>query len=122
MTVIVAARTTPALRGLLSRWMLQVHAGVFVGRLSRQVRERVWSTVLGLKRLGRVALIVRDRSEQGFSVIFVGDDRRATVDFDGLTLIKTFAPLRRRGTAGNSPGEGCGGEALVGAPDEAATR
>lgn len=121
MTVLVVARVTPALRGLLSRWMIQVHAGVFVGKLSRAVRDRIWTTVLGLKRLGHVAMVTRDRSEQGFSITFAGDSRRVAVDFDGLTLIKTFATLTGRRDTGNSPVEGCGGDALVGAPDEAAT-
>ena len=121
MTIFVVARVTPALRGLLSRWMIQIHTGVFVGKLSRSVRDRIWTTVLGLKRLGHVAMVTRDRSEQGFSVVFAGESRRAVADFDGLTLIKTFAPLRRRGAAGNSPVEGCGGDLLVEEPVEAAT-
>jgi CRISPR-associated protein Cas2 len=93
MTVIVVARVTPALRGTLSRWMIQVQAGVFVGKLSRPVRDRLWNTILGLKRLGRSVMVTRDRTEQGFSIVAAGDDRRAVADFDGLTLIKTFAPL-----------------------------
>jgi CRISPR-associated protein Cas2 len=121
MTVIVVARVTPALRGTLSRWMIQVQAGVFVGKLSRPVRDRLWNTILGLKRLGRSVMVTRDRTEQGFSIVAAGDDRRAVADFDGLTLIKTFASLRRRGATGNSPVDGCGGDLSARGPDEAAT-
>jgi CRISPR-associated endoribonuclease Cas2 subtype I-E len=34
LTVIIVERATPGLRGQLTRWMLEVRAGVFVGTLS----------------------------------------------------------------------------------------
>jgi CRISPR-associated protein Cas2 len=40
-TVIVLIATAEGLRGHLTRWMLEVAAGVFVGNPSARVRERV---------------------------------------------------------------------------------
>jgi CRISPR-associated endoribonuclease Cas2 subtype I-E len=119
MTVIVVSRVTPALRGLLSRWMLQAQGGVFVGHLTRRVRDRVWESVLGLKRLGACTMIARDGSEQGFSIVTIGDSRRSPVDFDGLTLIKTFGAVAPA-DAVNPTVEGCRGDSLAKEPDEAA--
>ncbi|MEI8259518.1 MAG: type I-E CRISPR-associated endoribonuclease Cas2e, partial [Deltaproteobacteria bacterium] len=43
--VIVVERATPGLRGQLTRWMLEVRAGVFVGTLSSRVRDKLWALV-----------------------------------------------------------------------------
>lgn len=122
MTVIVVSRVTPALRGLLSRWMLEVGRGVFVGSLSRTVRDRIWSRVVGLKRLGACTMVSRSQNEQGFSVEQAGDPDRLAVDWEGLCLteIKDRSQERSVDTA-NPAVDGCGGDAPSRAPDEAAT-
>lgn len=42
MTVIVLLAAPEGLRGHLTRWMVEVSAGVFVGDLSERVRNRLW--------------------------------------------------------------------------------
>ena len=42
MLVIVTEAVPPRLRGYLSRWLLEVRAGVFVGDYSVRVREKLW--------------------------------------------------------------------------------
>jgi CRISPR-associated protein Cas2 len=123
MTVIVVARVTQALRGTLSRWMIEAQTGVFVGRLSRTVRDRLWEMILGLKRLGVCTMIERDTAgEQGFSLRTAGDSKRAPVDFDGLTLMKALGPSSEGSEdAGNPPVDGCGGDPPVRGPVDAAT-
>ena len=41
MTVVILEAASPGLRGYLTRWMLEIRAGVFVGRVSARVRELV---------------------------------------------------------------------------------
>jgi CRISPR-associated protein Cas2 len=86
-TVIVVERVTQSVRGVLSLWMLEVHAGVFVGKLSARVREKLWFVVCGKKRLGACTLIVQSHGEQGFSVLTSGEGSRELVDYDGLILM-----------------------------------
>lgn len=89
MTVLIVSRVTPGLRGKLTRWMLQVHPGVFLGTLSARVRERLWRLVCGSKRAGHCTMIARANNEQGFEIMTSGGDGRASVlDFDGLALVK----------------------------------
>lgn len=121
MTVIVVSRVTPALRGLLSRWMLEVGRGVFVGTLTRTVREHIWSRVVGLKRLGTCTIVARSQCEQGFTVEQAGDPDRQCVDWDGLQLIQIKDRPRRSVATANPAVDGCGGDVSVRAPDEAAT-
>lgn len=88
MTLIVLARVSPALRGKLTRWLLEIHAGVFVGTVSARVRERLWQLVVKGRRAGACTLVWRAPTEQGFMMDTVGDPTRAVVDYDGLLLLR----------------------------------
>jgi CRISPR-associated protein Cas2 len=88
MTVIVLERVSIALRGELSRWMLEVHTGVFVGTLSALVRDLVWDYISSNLRTGAGAIIYQTNTEQGFAMRFCGKTSRTLRDFDGLQLIQ----------------------------------
>jgi len=45
MTVIILERVPVGVRGELTRWMLEIHTGVFVGTLSARVRDLLWDQV-----------------------------------------------------------------------------
>lgn len=45
MTVIVLTTCPPGLRGFLTRWLLEISAGVFIGSPSARVRDILWSEV-----------------------------------------------------------------------------
>lgn len=45
MLVIVVENAPDRLRGRLACWLLQVRAGVYVGDVSRRVREMLWGQV-----------------------------------------------------------------------------
>lgn len=89
MTVIVLERVTASLRGFLTRWMLEVRAGVFVGRLSSRVRQLVWekATSFAGARSGCL-LLYSTQGEQGFVMESFGDPSREVVDYDGLLLLR----------------------------------
>lgn len=100
MIVIVVAACPPGLRGELTRWLLEIAPGTFVGRLSKRVRERVWQRVIDGVGTGRATIIWTARNEQGLEFQTHGDPWAVT-DFDGLKLITRPHPeqteLRRRG-------------------------
>ena len=87
MTIFVLDRAPPGLRGRLTRWMLEVKAGVFVGPLSRRVREKLWGRIREAK-IGGSLMIYRAPTEQGFAVELDGDPSRDIVNFEGLLLVK----------------------------------
>lgn len=72
-------------------WMLEIRAGVYVGRYSRRVRERIWAEVEELIELGDAVMAWDARNDQGYDFATVGHNRRMPVDFDGLKLV-AFAP------------------------------
>lgn len=87
MVVIVLENVPKRLRGELSRWMLEVSTGVFVGSLSALVRDLLWQKCVEKKTAGRVCMMYRYNNEQGFLVRTHGDTTRKLVDFEGLTLV-----------------------------------
>jgi len=88
LTVIIVERASPGLRGQLTRWMLEVRAGVFVGTLSARVRLKLWELTCGRNPKGGSLLIHRARNEQGFVVHSHGDTSRSIFDMDGLLLVR----------------------------------
>lgn len=87
--MIVMDRSTEALRGQLTRWMLEVKAGVFVGTVSVMVRDLLWEKVKEDIDAGAAMMIYPSQNEQGFSMEMCHSPRRSVVDFDGLYLVKT---------------------------------
>ena len=95
MLVIVVENAPPRLRGRLAVWLLEIRAGVYVGRYSRRVRERIWNDVMNLIEEGDAVMAWATPSDQGFDFATVGKNRRMPIDFDGLKLV-SFSPLERK--------------------------
>ncbi len=87
MTVIVLTAVPEGLRGSLTRWLMEVSPGVFVGRVSARVRDLLWQQVAELLRDGRAIMISSARNEQHMEVHAYRHDWEP-VDFDGVTLIR----------------------------------
>ncbi|MGI6156805.1 MAG: type I-E CRISPR-associated endoribonuclease Cas2 [Chloroflexi bacterium] len=88
MLVMILKRVTPALRGELSRWLLEPQAGVFVGDVSARVRDKLWIKCKERKRGGAVLQVWTTDNEQGFRMRLEGDLGREIVEADGLQLIR----------------------------------
>lgn len=91
MTVVVTENVPPRLRGRLAVWMLEVRAGVYIGNLSRRVREMIWQQIGEFAEEGNVVLAWASNNESGFEFITYGSNRRMPVDVDGLRLVR-FLP------------------------------
>lgn len=86
MTVIILIAAPEGLRGHLTRWMIEVSSGAFVGNPSRRVRDRIWEVLATRIRDGQAILIEPANNEQGWAVCTAGTDRWHPVDYDGLIL------------------------------------
>ena len=93
MVILILRRTTPSLRGDLSRWMIEPQAGVFVGNISALVRDKLWESVLEQAPDASAMMFYGSQTEQGFAIRCAGDDTRRSRDFDGLTLIEHLREL-----------------------------
>jgi CRISPR-associated protein Cas2 len=86
--VIILEKVPVGLRGELTRWLLELKTGVFVGRESAMVRDKLWEDICTRSRGGAAVLIYGADNEQGFAVRMWGPTSRAVVDFDGLSLVR----------------------------------
>lgn len=87
MVVIVLTACPAGLRGHLTRWLLEVSAGVFVGRVSSRVRDEMWSRVTEMVKDGRALMVFQTDTEQGYSFKTLRHHWQP-VDIDGLTLMR----------------------------------
>lgn len=88
LTMIVLERVPVSLRGELARWMIELKAGVFVGRLSALVRDKLWRKITEKKRSGGAILVQVKDNEQHFEIIMDGFPDRSVIDYDGFQLVR----------------------------------
>jgi CRISPR-associated protein Cas2 len=88
MVVIILERVPVRLRGELTRWMLELKAGVFVGKVSAMVRDKLWQRVCESVKGGGALMAHSTDNEQGFAFRFWGATSHQIVDFDGLMLVQ----------------------------------
>lgn len=98
MLVIVVENAPPRLRGRLALWLLEVRAGVYVGKVSRRVREMLWETVEQGLGEGNAVMAWSTNNESGFDFMTLGANRRIPVELDGVKLV-SFLP-----ETGSEPG------------------
>ncbi len=94
MIVLMLEKVPAGLRGELSRWMIEPRAGVFVGKLSAIVRDKLWDKAQRDARGGCGMLVYPAPTEQGFAVRTFGETSREIVDWEGLQLVRIHTKTR----------------------------
>ncbi|PSJ46961.1 type I-E CRISPR-associated endoribonuclease Cas2e [Zobellella taiwanensis] len=95
MLVVVTENVPPRLRGRLAVWLLEVRAGVYVGDVSKRIREMIWEQSTELAEQGNVVMAWATNTESGFEFQTHGKNRRMPVDLDGLRLV-SFYPIENQ--------------------------
>lgn len=91
MLVIVVENVPPRLRGRLGLWLVEVRAGVYVGDVSRRVREMIWNNLEKGVEEGNAVMAWTSNNESGFDFLTLGSNRRIPVEMDGIKLV-SFLP------------------------------
>lgn len=99
MIVMVLSACPTGLRGDLTKWLLEISPGVFVGQGSARVRDLLWDRVTLLARDGRAIMVYSSDGEQRLR-FKVHRHNWHPVDHDGLLLMRRPA----------DPDEGAGGK------------
>lgn len=86
MIVIVVAACPVGLRGHLTRWLLEISAGVFVGKVSARVRDLLWTRTIDMVKSGRAIMVHTADNEQGLA-FKVHRHEWTPVEIEGLTLM-----------------------------------
>ena len=93
MLAIVLENAPARLRGRLSVWLLEVHAGVYIGDFSAKIREMFWMQIVDGIEDGTAIMAWGTNNEAGYDFITIGANRRVPVDFEGVQLI-SFIPQK----------------------------
>ncbi|MFD3328565.1 type I-E CRISPR-associated endoribonuclease Cas2e [Streptomyces sp. NPDC058701] len=86
MMVVVLTQCPAGLRGFLTRWLLEISPGVFVGDPSARIREVLWAEVRHYAGNGRALLTYSSDNGQGFA-FETHDHKWHPADHEGVTLI-----------------------------------
>jgi len=92
MLVIVTENVPPRLRGRLGLWLVEVRAGVYVGDVSRRVREMIWENLDKGVEDGNAVMAWTSNNESGFDFMTLGTNRRIPVEMDGIKLVSFLPP------------------------------
>lgn len=87
MIVLVLTACPEGLRGHLTRWLVEVSAGVYVGRTTTRVRDELWGRTVEMIGRGRALMAYSADTEQGFAIRQHGH-HWAPEDFEGITLLR----------------------------------
>ena len=86
-TVIVLSDCPPKLRGDMTKWMMEINAGVYVGNLSARVREELWQRIRDHIKHGKATMVFRAGGEQRMD-FRVHNTTWEPVDYDGIKLMR----------------------------------
>ncbi len=104
MTVIVVAACPMGLRGHLTRWLLEISAGVFVGKVSARVRDLLWIRTVDMVKSGRAIMVYNANNEQGLAFKVHRHDW-TPIEIEGLTLmLRPNDPEQTPATTTNTEG------------------
>lgn len=81
------------LRGDLTKWLLEIDSGVFVGQVNARVRDNLWKRVVEYVKNGRAIMVYSTNNEQGLEFNVHGSQWEP-IDFDGIKLMLRPSPSR----------------------------
>ena len=102
MIVVVLSVTPEKLRGELTRWLLEIAAGVYVGTIPARVRELLWARIIEDVGSGRALMVWARRGEQRLD-FRAHNHSWSPEDYDGITLMRRVTAESRALAAAAAP-------------------
>lgn len=93
MIIITMTDCSIGLRGDLTKWLLEISPGVFVGQVSARVRDQLWERIKDTTKDGRVTMVFNTNNEQRLD-FRVYNSTWEPIDFDGIKLLLRPSPSR----------------------------
>lgn len=108
MLVMSLTKSPPALRGELTRWLVEIRPLVYVGHVNARIREQLWLLACEKGAGGSVVQIWNSPTEQGFQARSWGEPDYVLRDFEGVLLVErpggTFKLPKDAGPPDVTPG------------------
>ena len=93
MIVITLTNCPSALRGDLTKWLLEITPGVYVGQVGSRIRDSLWNRVCEMIKNGKATMVYSARNEQHLDFKVHGSDWEP-IDFEGIKLVLRPSPAR----------------------------
>lgn len=87
MVVMILDKVPVSLRGDLTRWLIEVKPGVYVGHVNAMVRDKLWEYCLKKRRIGAVFQAWTTNNEQHFEMRLFGAPKRQITVWEGVQLV-----------------------------------
>jgi CRISPR-associated protein Cas2 len=88
MMIISLTSVNQQLRGYLSRFLIEINTGLYVGNVSARVRDYLCDRVTDNIGIGKAVLAWNTDNEQGFALKIIGYSDREVVNNEGIFLIR----------------------------------
>lgn len=86
MTIIIMENVSTSLRGTLSKWMIEVKAGVFIAKINALIRQLLWEKCEESLGNGSLIMIWTTNSEQGFEIRHTNCKEYIPLNIEGIWL------------------------------------
>lgn len=86
MVIIVVTNCPPKLRGDLTKWLIEINTGVYVGNINARVRDELWERVCENIKHGQATMVFPADNEQHMD-FRIHNTTWEPVDYDGIKLI-----------------------------------
>lgn len=86
MVVVTMSSCPPKLRGDLTKWLFEIHTGVYVGQVNAKVREMLWSRICENIKDGQAVMVYSFANEQHLE-FRTHNTAWKIRDFDGIRLM-----------------------------------
>jgi CRISPR-associated protein Cas2 len=100
MVVMILEKVPASVRGELSRWLIQIRSGIYIGHVSARVRDMLWEMCRQKRKAGSIFQAWNTNNEQRFAMRLEGDNDREIVDWEGVLLVMTrkegLTPAQKR--------------------------
>lgn len=93
MVIMILEKVPQALRGELTRWLVEVKTGVYIGHLTGMVRDRLWEKCNLGRKAGTVFQAWSTNTEQKYRMRIAGDPTKEVITVEGLELVLEKAEL-----------------------------
>ncbi len=95
MLVMILEKVPQKWKGVLSRWLLEIRPGTFLGNPSQRVRDELWKKLTNRPPTGYVLQLWSNRLPRGFDYRQYGESTRMLEDFEGLALVTLRKATRK---------------------------
>jgi CRISPR-associated protein Cas2 len=86
MLLIKTSNVPTALTGYLSRYLMELESGLFVGKVNRRLADHLWSQTETYAKDGYATGVLSGGSELGFTLRSHNHPTLTIKDMDGLTI------------------------------------